>query len=275
MTELYQSIGISKQAVHQYNGRQLKFEQQVEQLVMQAELLRKAHPGCGVEKMYYALKPDFIGRDRFIELFMDLGFGLKKKRNRRRTTYAGKYHYPNLIQGLDVSGPGTVWQSDITYIQMGNRFYYAVFIIDVYNKQIVGHQVADHMRTDMTLIALRTALDAHGPPDIHHSDRGVQYTSRSYTGLLKEHGIQISMGLTAEDNAYAERGNRTIKEEYLDHWKPKDFKELKGCLRRAVVHYNSARPHRGLNYQVPDQYRSGKTITIFNNQTISKPVNSI
>lgn len=275
MNQLYQSIGISKQAVHQYNSRQVKFDHRIKQLVMQAERLRKVHPGCGVEKMYYALSPDFIGRDRFVELFMDLGFGLKKKRNRRRTTYAGKSHYPNLIKGLKVTGPGIVWQSDITYIQVDDRFYYAVFIIDVFTRQIVGYEVSNRMITHINLAAIKMALAVHGPPKVHHSDRGVQYTSRSYTGLLKEHGVKISMGLTAEDNAYAERLNRTIKEEYLDQWKPKDFKALKGCLRRAVVHYNSARPHRSLNYQVPDQYKSGKTITIFNNQTISKPVNSI
>ena len=275
MNALYQSIGISKQAVHQYNGRQVMLDHKVEQLVLGAELLRKAHPGCGVEKMYYTLKPDFMGRDRFIETFMDLGFGLRRKRNQGRTTYAGKYHYPNLIRGLEVNGPGIIWQSDITYIQVGNRFYYAVFIIDVYSKQVVGYQVADHMRTDINLAALKMALEAHGPPKIHHSDRGVQYTSRDYTNLLKANGCQISMGLTAEDNAYAERFNRTIKEEYLDHWKLKNFRALKGCLRRAVVHYNSTRPHRSLKYQIPDQYKSGKTITIFNNQTISKPVNSI
>ena len=275
MNALYQSIGISKQAVHQYNGRQVEFDQKVEQLVVQAEVLRKAHPGCGVEKMYYTLKPDFMGRDRFIETFMELGFGLKRKRNYSRTTYASRFHYSNLIKGLKVDKPGLVWQSDITYIQVGNRFYYAVFIIDVYSKQIVGYRVADHMRADINLTALKMALEAHGPPKIHHSDRGVQYTSKSYTDLLREHGVQISMGLTAEDNAYAERVNRTIKEEYLDHWKPKDFRTLNGCLKRAVIHYNSARPHRSLNYQVPDQYKSGKSITIFNNQTISKPVNSI
>ena len=238
-------------------------------------MLRKAHPGCGVEKMYYTLQPDFMGRDKFIETFMELGFGLRRKRNQRRTTIAGRYRYPNLIQGLLVAGSSIIWQSDITYIQIGNRFYYAVFIIDVYNKQIVGFQVSDHMRTDLNLTALKMALEAHGPPEIHHSDRGVQYTSRDYTNLLKTNGVQISMGLTAEDNAYVERLNRTIKEEYLDHWRPKDLKALKGCLKQAVLHYNSTRLHKSLGYQVPDQYKEGKTITIFNNQTISKPVNSI
>ncbi len=275
MNQLYQIVGISKQAVHQYDTRQSEFDQKVEQLVKQVELIREAHPGCGVEKMYYMLQPGFMGRDKFIATFMSLGFGLKRKRNRKRTTIAGKYHYPNLIQGLLVKIPGIVWQSDITYIQVGNRFYYAVFIIDVYSKQIVGYQVADHMRADINLAALTMAIKAHGPPRIHHSDRGVQYTSTNYTSLLRANGVQVSMGLTAEDNAYAERLNRTIKEEYLDHWRPKDFKALKGCLKQAVINYNSTRPHKSLNYQVPDEYKSEKTITIFNNQNNLKPVNSI
>ena len=85
MNALYNTIGISKQAVYQYAKRQLFFDEKVQLLLIEAELLRKEHPGCGVEKMYTTLKPNFIGRDRFVDLFMDLGFKLNKKRNYRRT----------------------------------------------------------------------------------------------------------------------------------------------------------------------------------------------
>jgi putative transposase len=44
------------------------------ELVVDAEAIRKVHPGCGVEKLYYILMPDFIGRDKFIETMMDVGF---------------------------------------------------------------------------------------------------------------------------------------------------------------------------------------------------------
>jgi len=91
MNQLYQVIGISKQAVYQYQKRQQIFDQKISVLVAEAEKLRREHPGCGVEKMYYTLKPDFIGRDRFIELFIDIGFRLKKKRNYRRITYSSAY----------------------------------------------------------------------------------------------------------------------------------------------------------------------------------------
>lgn len=266
LNQFYRCIGISKQAAHQYVGRQVVFDHKVELLVKEAETLRKTHPGCGVEKMYHALNPSFIGRDRFIEAFMDLGFRVRKHKNYRRTTFAGKQHYPNLIKGMEVSRAGIIWQSDITYIHVDGKFYYAVFIIDIYSKQIVGYRVSDHMRASANLKALQMAIKANGPPRVHHSDRGAQYTSNDYTRLLQDNKAAISMGLTAQDNAYAERINRTIKEEYLSYWKPKNFKELKGCLKRAVYNYNTARPHKSLGYQTPENHKSiKKIITIFDN----------
>ena len=239
MNKLYKTIGVSKQAVYQYAKRQLIFDTNVSQLVTEAEELREEHPGCGVEKMYDALKPDFIGRDRFVEMMMDLGFRIKRKKNYRRTTISSKIYYPNLIKGLEVNEPSGIWQSDITYIPIGSKHYYAVFIIDVYTKKIVGYQLSDHMRATANIKALQMALRSHPPPTIHHSDRGSQYTYRGYIDLLKHHKSKISMALSAQDNAYAERINRTIKEEYLDYWKPKTFTQLKRCVRKAVDDYNN------------------------------------
>jgi putative transposase len=119
MNQLYRAVGLSKQAVHQQEHRQLKWDQKIQHLVAEAELLRAEHPGCGVEKMYYTLAPDFLGRDRFIDQFMNLGFRLKRSRNYRRTTYAGLISYPNLIKGMEVNRPSRVWQSDLTYVQIG------------------------------------------------------------------------------------------------------------------------------------------------------------
>ena len=80
MNALYESLDISKQAVHQYAGRQRVFDSQVSQLILEADELRSAHPGCGVDKMYDALQPAFIGRDRFVTLMMQLGYRLKRKK---------------------------------------------------------------------------------------------------------------------------------------------------------------------------------------------------
>ncbi len=276
LNRLYQEAGISKQAVNQYQKRQLIFDNQIRQLILEADELRAEHPGCGVEKMYYTLKPDFIGRDRFIELMMDLGYRLKQQKNYRRTTIASKIYYPNLIKGMKVNGPSQLWQSDITYIEVDGRFYYVVFIIDVYSKKIVGYQVSDHMRATANLKALKMALRSHKAPLVHHSDRGSQYTYKEYVDLLKSCGCSISMALTAQDNAYAERINGIIKTEYLNYWKPKSFAQLKKQIKSAALNYNKKRIHNGIKkltpekleelYQV-DQVYTSLNITIFNNET--------
>jgi len=255
MNSLYKVIDISKQAVHQYALREALLEDKMKVLLREAEALRAEHPGCGIEKMYYTLSPDFIGRDRFIELFMQLGFRIQKAKNYRKTTIASKLYYPNLIKGMQINAPNIVWQSDITYIEIGDRFYYAVFIIDVYTKEIVGYSTSDHMRATANLRALKIAIKKYGVPKIHHSDRGSQYVYKVYIKLLKSHNTMISMGLTAQDNAYAERINRTIKEEYLSKWNINSFIKLKRAVNKAVKHYNTKRLHNNINRMIPNEFR--------------------
>lgn len=275
MNQLYQTIGISKQAVYQYTKRQTIFDSQISQLVLEADDLRADHPGCGVEKMYDILNPDFIGRDRFIETMMDLGYRLKKVKNYKRTTVSSKKYYPNLIKGFEVNAPNMVWQSDITYLPLNGKHYYAVFIIDVYTKKIVGYKVSDNMRAQANLKALQMALKDNQAPIIHHSDRGSQYTYGQYIDLLKAKGTKISMALSGLDNAYAERINRTIKEEYLSYWQPKTFYQLKQCVKKAVLNYNQKRVHKHLPKMSPNIFEdywnklkpsNRPIITIFNDE---------
>lgn len=277
MSQLYNYLNITRQAVAQYSQRQKAFDGKVMQLLSEAEELRREHPGCGVEKMYYTLNPDFIGRDRFVETFMGLGFRLKRRVNYKRTTYSVTSQYKNLIKGMTICAPGVVWQSDITYYDVRDKFYYVVFIIDVYAKIIVGYTVSDHMRATANVQALKMALINYAPPKIHHSDRGSQYIYKEYITLLEENKCKISMCKTSQDNAYAERINRTIKEEYLDQWRPKDFNQLKGYVQKAVHHYNNKRLHKNLNRMTPIAFlekwkkinkKEKITITIFNNKTV-------
>ena len=64
------------------------------------------------------------------------------------------------------------------------------------------------MRSDLALDALEQVLHARPDTDglVHHSDRGVQYLSISYTERLREAGIEPSVGSVGDsyDNALAE-----------------------------------------------------------------------
>lgn len=276
LNRLYKTVGISKQAVVQYSKRQQVFDEKMAQVVLEAEILKEEHPGCGVEKMYYTLQPDFIGRDRFIDSFMGLGFRVKRKKNYKKTTYSSKRFFPNLIKGMAVDRPSQIWQSDITYIKVGAKYCYAVFIIDVYTKQIVGHQLSNHMRATANIKALKMALKKHKAPKVHHSDRGSQYTSLEYLGILKDNKCKISMANKALDNPYAERINKTIKEEYLDYWDINEYDQLKRALDKAVRNYNNKRLHNHLKRKTPVNFtkqwnalkkKDRPKFNIFNDQT--------
>lgn len=251
LNRLYQVAGLSKQAVAQARHRREVLEAQLELLLVEIDELRAVQPGCGVEKMYYTLQADFLGRDRFVSLVMNLGYRLKINRVRPRTTRPGSYYYPNLIENKTFCQPNEVWQSDITYYEVNERFYYLTFLIDIYTKVIVGYAVSDHMRAEANLRALRMALERFGYPKIHHSDRGSQYLYKPYLNQLQGQQTQISMGFTGQENAFAERINGTIKNEYLRYRKISSFKELQRWTKQAVEDYNTRRIHNHIGRKAP------------------------
>lgn len=234
------------------------FNAKLSELVVQADAIRQEHPGCGVEKMYYTLKPDWLGRDRFIEIMMALGYRLKQSKSYARTTLPASYQYTNLIDGMVLWGKNQLWQTDITYYRVGEQFYYLVFITDVYTKQILGYRASNHLRATANILALKMALRTCGKLSaslIHHSDRGSQYIDHTYTTLLFKYGIHVSMGYKAQDNAYAERVNGIIKNEYLRFKNIQSFNQLNKELKKAVNHYNNKRLHRSLPMKsTPDNF---------------------
>ena len=144
--------------------------------------------------------------------------GLAQKRRRRWTKTTDSRHllpiYPNLVKGTIASYPKHIWVADITYVRLAKGFCYVAIILDVFTKKVVGWAIDTHMEKSLVIEALQLAL-LGGAPEFHHSDRGGQYCSYEYTGLLKENEAKISMADTgvSVDNPYAESFNRTLKVE--------------------------------------------------------------
>jgi transposase InsO family protein len=106
------------------------------------------------------------------------------------------------------SHPNQLWVADLTYVATWAGFVYVAFVIDVFSRMIVGWRVSRSLCGDLALDALEQALWARPGIEqlIHHSDRGVQYVSISYTERLAEAGIEPSVGSVGDsyDNALAE-----------------------------------------------------------------------
>ena len=180
------------------------------------------------------------------------------KRRKRRTTDS-QHPYPrylNLVKELEITHPDQVWVSDITYIRLNQEYVYLAIIMDVFTRSIRGWCLSRTLDQELTLIALRAALETQSP-EIHHSDQGVQYAAYAYTDLLKIHGIQISMAAVgkAEENGYAERFMRTIKEEEVDLSEYLDFGDAHQQIGYFIEDvYNTKRIHSSLGYLTPVEY---------------------
>jgi len=167
-----------------------------------------------------------VNRKRVHRVMQEMGLQRPVKRRKYRTTNSEHPypHYPNLVEGLEVTYPDQVWVSDITYIRLKSEFIYLAVIMDVYTRAIQGWHLSRSLDQGLTLVALRSAL-ADCVREIHHSDQGVQYTAKDYTDLLKEHHAQISMAAQGnlEENGYVKQLMRTIKEEEVDLSEYYDF----------------------------------------------------
>ena len=163
MKAIYLLCDLTKQAHHQAMGRLIHQEEKAKAYVGLMLETREMHPGMGLRTMYEMHQPEGIGRDQFIALGLQEGFRLKAVEKFVRTTYSIKSNrYRNLLAGKQFTDVNQVWSSDITYLYCLDRFYYIVMIMDVYSRRIVGYSLADNMRAENSLAALKMALALRG-----------------------------------------------------------------------------------------------------------------
>ena len=262
MQDIYLLNGVSKQGHHQALQRERAWESKTVFYIALMHEIREVHPAMGLRTMYEMSLPEGIGRDAFIFLGLQAGFRLHIAPNPVRTTFSiPSRRYPNLLEGRAFTDVNQIWTSDITYFFYEQRYYYIVLIMDVYSRRIVGWSMADNMRAQNNVAALRMALILRGVKNyhqnlIHHSDRGAQYTSDAYTDLLTEYGILISMCQEVYENAHIERLNGTIKNQYLKHYTIPNVAALGYCLNKAVETYNLKRPHQAKDRMTPVQFEN-------------------
>ena len=216
----------------------------------------------GTRKLYHMMSGFFsehkieIGRDRFFDLLREEHLLIRRRRSRRpRTTVSCWWRrYPNLVRGTRPRSSGEVWVSDITYVRIGEGFGYLSLVNDAYSRKIMGHHLGRDLSARGCCLALKAALrDGEGGPLIHHSDRGVQYSSAEYRKLLGKRA-RISMTEKGDplENAIAERVNGIVKEELLDE-RFSTFREARKMIDEAVRIYNHLRPHLSIDMLTPSE----------------------
>ena len=213
------------------------------------------HPFYGSRKMkkYLRTLGYKVSRKR-VQRLMRL-MGLESIAPRKRTTIREKAHkiYPYLLRGLEINYSNQVWCSDLTYIRLRGGFVYLTVVMDWYSRYVLSWEISVTMDDDFCVSALERALRLNGKPDIFNTDQGSQYTGHAFTGVLKDHGVRISMDGKgrAMDNIMVERLWRTVKYEDIYIKDYETLEDLKKGLKNYFWFYNNERPHQSLGDRTP------------------------
>lgn len=219
--------------------------------------IRHEHPTMAIRSMYELIKPEGIGRDKFVIYCNELGLHKVKRFKLIKTTdSSGVVRFANHLINLTITRINQVWSSDITYYQIREKVYYLTFIIDNYSRIILGWSVSESLRTECTTLpALKMAIKQRKEVDLNglifHSDGGGQYYAKIFLEYTSRYGLINSMCEYAYENGKAERINGIIKNNYLKHWSNSNIKELTKNVYRACTNYNLEKPHKSLKMLSP------------------------
>jgi putative transposase len=167
--------------------------------------------------------------------------------------------YLNLAGRIKLTGINQLWVADLTYVRLQSEFVFLAVILDAFSRKVVGWELDRRMETQLPLAALEKAIAGRNPPAgvVHHSDRGLQYASSTYVGVLRRHGMVPSMSRPANpyDNASCESFIKTLKREEIDANEYRDLDHLRGNIAAFIDnYYNRVRLHSALGYRPPQEF---------------------
>jgi transposase InsO family protein len=207
-----------------------------------------------------------IGQKRVGRLMKQAGIAGIRPRRFRKTTDSG-HDLPIAENALarkfdvvEIAKTNRVWAGDITYIPTREGWLYLAVVLDLVSRRVIGWSMQTTMERTIVIDAVQAAIksrrDTNGT--LFHSDRGSQYASEDFRGVLRANGLKPSMSRKAEcwDNAVVESFFGTMKTELGDPvW------ETRAIARAAIfdyieIWYNRKRRHSTLGYVSPEQYES-------------------
>lgn len=165
---------------------------------------------------------------------------------------------PNIVnREFDGRAPRTHICSDLTYVRVGGRWCYVCLLVDLYNREIVGHAASDRKDARLVKAAFATVPFPLFDIEVFHTDRGSEFGNAQIDELLEVFGIERSLSRRGcpYDNAVDESTNKILKAELVWRERFGTLDELREKLTDYVWWYNNVRLHSKLGYMSPVEFR--------------------
>lgn len=195
-----------------------------------------------------------VGRQHVSTLMKKMGIAAIYRKPRLSKPHPDHKVYPYLLRGLEITRANHVWAADITYLPMARGFCYLVAIMDWASRKVLAWRLSNTLDASFCAEALKEAIARYGTPEIFNTDQGSQFTSDAFIGILKNHGIRISMDGKGRwmDNVFIERLWWSVKYQdvYLKAYS--SIAEARKGLGEYFEFYNRRRRHQSLDRKTPD-----------------------
>ena len=163
-----------------------------------------------------------------------------------------------LNRNFKADAPDEKWLTDVSefhyYVNGEKHRLYLSAILDLYDRRIVAYTIGDSNNTELVYnmfdFAVKNNPNAH---PIFHSDRGYQYTNRTFHSKLVAAGMTQSMSRIARciDNGPMEGFWGIIKRERYYGKKFNSRRELVDMIENYINYYNNSRLQRKLGVLTP------------------------
>lgn len=262
-------LGVSPSGFYEWRARQSNPSRRARDDATLTRTIRAVHTASrgtyGAPRVHAELRLGLgirVGRKRVERLMRAAGIQGVTRRRRRGCTRRNPSAVPSddlVNRAFRPPAPDRLWVADVTEHLAGDGKVYLAVVIDAFSRLVVGHAIADHLRTELVIDALEMARWRRRPTTgaIHHSDHGSQYTSWAFGQRLRAAGLLGSMGTVGDalDNAVAEAFFATLQTELLDRHDWADRRQLARAIFDYIeCFYNPVRRHSTCSMLSPADY---------------------